>query len=148
MATMRSASARFLPAFLTSPARLVAAAGARRAAVRNRRQFHRLLADNVVVDRGATSSIRQQASSNRFDRYFMQLDADMFASVVREKVADTLAAFLEARGYQTDKINLIQNHISSTVNDNSMRIGNVSGAGIAIGAGAQAQAGDAGHGSR
>ena len=148
MATMRSASARFLPAFLTSPARLVAAAGARRAAVRNRRQFHRLLADNVVVDRGATSSIRQQASSNRFDRYFMQLDADMFASVVREKVADTLAAFLEARGYQTDKINLIQNHISSTVNDNSMRIGNVSGAGIAIGAGAQAQAGDAGHSSR
>jgi hypothetical protein len=46
---------------------------------------HRLLADNVVVDRGATSSVRQQASSNRFDRYFMQLDADMFASVVNEK---------------------------------------------------------------
>jgi len=146
--TARSASARFLPALLTSPARLAAAAGARRAAVRNRRRFHRLLADHVVVDRGATSSIRQQASSNRFDRYFMQLDADMFASVVREKVADTVAAFLEARGYQTDKINLIQNHISNTVNDNSLRVGNVSGAGIAIGAGSQARAGDAGHGNR
>ena len=147
-ATIRSASARFLPALLTSPARLAAAARARRAAARNRRQFQRLIAENVVVDRGATSSIRQQASSNRFDRYFMQLDADMFASVVDEKVADTLAAFLEARGYQTDKINLIQNRISNTVNDNSMRIGNVSGAGIAIGAGSQAQAGDAAHGHR
>jgi len=145
--TIRSASARFLPALLTSPMRLAAAAGARRAAVRNRRQFHRLLADNVVVDRGATSSIRQQASSDRFYRYFMQLDADMFASVVNEKVADTVAAFLEARGYQTDKINLIQNHISNTVNDNSMRIGNVSGAGIAIGDGSRARAGDAGHGT-
>lgn len=145
--TLRSASAHFLPALLTSPTRLAAAARARRAAVRNRRQFHRLLADNVVVDRGAISSIRQQASSNRFDRYFMQLDADMFASVVHEKVADTVAAFLEARGYQTDKINLIQNHIANTVNDNSMRIGNVSGAGIAIGPGAQARAGDAGHGT-
>jgi hypothetical protein len=146
--TARSASARFLPALLTSPARLAAAAGARRAAARNRRQFHRLLADNVIVDRGATSSIRQQASSNRFDRYFMQLDADMFASVVQEKVADTVAAFLEAHGYQTDKINLIQNHISNTVNDNSLRVGNVSGAGIAIGTGSQARAGDAGHGNR
>jgi hypothetical protein len=77
----------------------------------------------------------------------MQLDADMFASVVHEKVADTLAAFLEAHGYQTDKINLIQNQISNTVNDNSMRIGNVSGAGIAIGAGSQARAGDAGPGT-
>jgi hypothetical protein len=128
--------------------KLAAAARARRAAARNRRQFHRLLADNVVVDRGATSSIRQQASSNRFNRYFMQLDADMFASVVQEKVADTVAAFLEARGYQTDKINLIQNHISNTVNDNSLRVGNVSGAGIAIGTGSQARAGDAGHGNR
>jgi hypothetical protein len=142
--TIRSASARFLPALLTSPSRLAAAAGARRAAARNHRQFHRLLADNVVVDRGATSSIRQQASSNRYDRYFMQLDADMFASVVHERVADTLAAFLEAHGYQTDKINLIQNHISNTVNDNSMRIGNVSGTGIAIGADSQARVGDAG----
>ena len=78
----------------------------------------------------------------------MQLDADMYASVVQEKVADTLAAFLEALGYQTDKINLIQNRISNTVNDNSMRIGNVSGTDIAIGAGAQAGAGDAGHGHR
>jgi len=146
--TIRSASARFLPTLLTSPARLAAAAGARRAAARNRRRFHRLLADHVKVDRGAISSIRQQASSNRFDRYFMQLDADMFASVVQEKVADTVAAFLEARGYQTDKINLIQNRISNTVNDNSLRVGNVSGAGIAIGAGSQARAGDVGHGNQ
>ena len=70
----------------------------------------------------------------------MQLDAEMFASVVQEKVADTVAAFLEARGYRTDKINLIQNNISNTVNDNSMRVGDISGAGIAIGAGSRALA--------
>jgi hypothetical protein len=67
---------------------------------------------------------------------------------MNEKVADTVAAFLEARGYQTDKINLIQNNISNTVNDNSMRVGNVNGAAVAIGAGSQARAGDAGHGTR
>jgi hypothetical protein len=138
--TVRAAFAGCLPALLVSPMRLASAAGARRVAARREREFNRLLADKMRVDRGATASVRQQASGGQFYRYFMQLDAEMFASVVQEKVADTVAAFLEARGYRTDKINLIQNNISNTVNDNSMRVGDISGAGIAIGAGSRALA--------
>jgi hypothetical protein len=83
------------------------------------------LSEDVWVDRGATTSLREEASGDVFGGYFMQLDAVMALSVVRQRVADTVAEFLAARGYRTDKINLIQNNISNI--DNSVRLCGVSG---------------------
>lgn len=136
-ATIAQTTARLLPTMLAAPFRLADAAAARSAAAQREREFTRRLHDRVRVDRGATSSIREQASRDEFDRYFMQLDAEMAISVVRAKVADTIAAFLEVRGYQTDKINMIQNNISNTtVNDNSFRMNNVQGNFAGVGQGA------------
>jgi len=80
--------------------------------------------DRLKVDRGATTSLRQEASGTTFSSYFMQLDAEMAFSVVRERVADVVGEFLARRGYRTDKITLIQNSIK---NDNSFNIGSISG---------------------
>jgi hypothetical protein len=123
--TLTGATATCLPALVTSPARLGSAAAARRRAAGRDREFRRLLSEDVWVDRGATTSLREEASGDVFGGYFMQLDAVMALSVVRQRVADTVAEFLAARGYRTDKINLIQNNISNI--DNSVRLRGVSG---------------------
>jgi hypothetical protein len=71
----------------------------------------------------------------------MQLDAEMAMSVVQQRVADTIAEFLDERGYRTEKIKLIQNNISNmTVNDNSVRLSNNRGTIVGVGRGARGTA--------
>jgi hypothetical protein len=118
----------FVPDLLTAPMRLLAAAAAKHAANARNREFERRIADRIQVDYGTRTSIREQASREQFDGYFLTLDAEMAVSVVQQKVADTVASFLEIRGYATDKINLIQNNISTTtMTDNSVSIKNKNG---------------------
>jgi FHA domain len=120
--TVAETARRVVPTLVASPARLAAAAGARRRARALEREFRRRLADRVVIDRGTVASVREQAAGTEYARYFMQLDAEMAVSVVQQRIADTLKNFLAARGYQTDKITLIQNRV-----DNSVRLNNVHG---------------------
>jgi hypothetical protein len=138
--TIGKTTTRLIPDLLAAPVRLAAMAGARRRAAQRERDFARRLADRVPIDRGARSSIRQEAARGSFDRYFMQLDAEMAILVVQQKVADTIAAFLEVRGYQVDKMNMIQNNISNTTtNDNSIRVNNQGNLG-AVGRGSSGNA--------
>ena len=125
---LRESTAHTVSALLASPVRLGGAVAARRRAAGREREFNRMVDDRLKVDRGATTSLRQEAAGTAFGSYFMQLDAEMAFSVVRERVADVVAEFLATRHYRTDKINLIQNSITSTTN-----IGHIGGDVGAIG---------------
>jgi hypothetical protein len=128
--TLREATAHTVPALLASPVRLGGAVAARRRAAGRARECNRMVDDRVKIDRGATTSLRQEASGTAFSSYFMQLDAAMAFSVVRERVADVVADFLATHGYRTDKITLIQNSIT---NDNSFKVGSINGSVGAVG---------------
>ena len=117
-----------LPSLLGSPGRLFEIARARRRIALQNRSFDRKVHDRVWVDRGTSSSIREQAARTECDRYFMDLDIDMAISVVRQRIPDKIKSFLEARGYQTDKITNIQNNYDQSINLNNVH-GNVAGIG-------------------
>jgi hypothetical protein len=134
-------SAAFPFRLLCAPFRLVAVFESRWAAWRRYVKTERRISDRVRFDRGAVSSIREEAGRNDINRYFMQLDAEMAMSVVQQRVADTIAEFLDERGYRTEKIKLIQNNISNmTVNDNSVRLSNNRGTIVGVGRGARGTA--------
>lgn len=134
LVTTGRATVTFIGCLFAAPFRLVGVVRSRWAAWRRKAETDRRIDDRVRIDRGAVSSVREEASRDDLNRYFMQLDAEMAMSVVQQRVADTIAEFLDARGYRTDKIKLIQNNISNmTVNDNSFRMENNRGSFNAVG---------------
>jgi hypothetical protein len=138
VATIGMTTSSLLPRLFGALPRLRSALRAQSASVRRNKEVDHRIDDRVLVDRGARSSIREEACRDDFTRYFMQLDAEMAISVVEQRVADTIAEFLDERGFSTDKIHLIQNNI-----DNSVRISNNSGQIGAAGQNAQGSASSA-----
>lgn len=120
--TISRTAQTWLPALFAAPIRLVTAADGVAAAGRGRREHRRRIAERVLVDYGAVTSIREEASGEAFHSHFMQQDADMYVQVVQQKVVDTLTALLDERGFQTDKIKQIQN-TSYNFNGGSQNIG-------------------------
>ena len=117
--TVTEATVTCLPALLASWVRLSSAVAARRRAAAREREFRRELSDDVWIDYGATTSLREAASGDRFDGYPLQQDAGMAVLVVKQRVADAVAQFLADHGYRTDKINLIQNNINNGIQVNA-----------------------------
>jgi hypothetical protein len=110
-ATIKETTVHWFPALLASPFRLAAAANDRLAAARRERLHERRVADHLLIDYGAVTSIRERASGGH-PNYFMEQDTDMYVKVVQQKVVDTIMAVLDAHGYETDKIKQIQNNTS------------------------------------
>jgi hypothetical protein len=112
--TLGATARDFIPALLTSPYHLTAAVNRIWDAAQRERLHRRRVADRVLVDYGAVTSIREQASDDNYG-YFMSQDTDMFVKVVQQKVVDAIYDLLEQRGYETDKIKQIQNSTNISV---------------------------------
>src|SRR5262249_19174087 len=54
---------------------------------------------------GARMSAREAVSERRYQRYFHQLDAEMYAKTVERRVLDALGDFLEDHGIDTAEVN-------------------------------------------
>jgi hypothetical protein len=122
-ATLGQTFRDWLPALVTAPIHVVAAAAAMAAANRAEREHRRMVAEQERVDYGARTSIREQASGADFQSHFMQQDAEMYVQVVQQTIVDTLTAILDARGFQIDKIKHIQNSTSININNGNQNIG-------------------------
>jgi hypothetical protein len=109
-ATLGLTARDWLPALITAPFHLAAAARSSLTASRQRRSHRRSIADRDYVDYGAVTSIREQASDSGQLNYFMRQDTDMYVTIVQQKVVDAITALLDARGYETEKIKQIQNN--------------------------------------
>jgi FHA domain len=112
--TLGATARDFIPALLTSPYHLTAAVNRIWDAAQRERLHRRRVADRVLVDYGAVTSVREQASDDNYG-YFMSQDTDMFVKVVQQKVVDAIYDLLEQRGYETDKIKQIQNSTNISV---------------------------------
>ncbi|SRR6266536_2740544 len=111
-ATLRATGREWLPALLTSPYWLAVTVARRLSTAQRERQHRRWVADRVLIDYGAVTSVREQASGDRYQSYFMEQDTDMYVKIVQQKMLDTITALLDARGYQIDKIKQIQDTTS------------------------------------
>lgn len=101
------------------------------------------LKDGVVVDYGAETSLRADASGTDYSEYFMRRDMDMYVKVVQQRIVGTIARVLQERGYDTELVRQVQtNIISTTFVDNRQFGDNYSlsnvGSGNAVGPGASA----------
>ncbi|MEU5686194.1 FHA domain-containing protein [Streptomyces venezuelae] len=93
-------------------------------------------------DYGALPSLREAAAGDEWRHYFLQQDATMFVQVTHERLLKSIGAFLQEHDIDLSEFARHQTTINNTVNnDNSMRVGNVSGTGVAVGHGAGAQGG-------
>jgi hypothetical protein len=52
---------------------------------------------------GAVVSPRELASDYQYDRYFQQLDTDMYAKMVERRILDSLAAFMKRHGIDVEE---------------------------------------------
>jgi hypothetical protein len=99
----------WLPALLASPYWLATAVRhRRRAAIREARHRHRVKQD-LPIDYGASTSVREEASEPEHRCYFMKQDIQMQVQVVDQKMLDTIGELLRFHGYETGKIRHIQN---------------------------------------
>lgn len=90
----------------------------------------------------ALPSLREVAAGQEWRHYFLQQDETMFVQVTHERLLKFIAAFLQERDIDLSEFAEHQTTINrnSTVNnDNSVRVGNVSGTGVAVGHGASAR---------
>ena len=113
MITVAADTARaWLPTLLAAPAQLMAALRDAADGDRVNREHRRRVANRVFVDYGTATSIREEASGDALDSHFMTQDVDMYVQIVQQRVADALTEFLEARGFQTDKVKQINNSVN------------------------------------
>jgi hypothetical protein len=108
-------------------------------AVRNARQRREILS-SLRFNYGAPASPRETVSDPRYQRYFQQLDQDLYAKVIEERLLQTLVEFYEAKGIDTAELverqSTIQNHGVYVAGGGTLVAGSV-----AAGAGAQARSG-------
>jgi hypothetical protein len=119
--TVGYATATVVGVLLTSPWRLARRLLSRGRAAFLRLQHRRRLARRVRIDYGAETSVRERAASDRYARYFMACDGDMYLSVVEERLFGTIESFLSERGYRIDHIRAVQNITNIT----NSRIGDI-----------------------
>jgi hypothetical protein len=79
----------------------------------------RRLRDRVLVDYGATSSIRAAASGGDLWPYFMERDGEMYVKVVQQRIFGTIASVFQDHGYDVAMVRQVQtNIITNTFVDN------------------------------
>jgi hypothetical protein len=68
------------------------------------RRVRKTIAQNPVFNFGATTSVRQLGSENRFRIYFQQLDRDMHLKTIEICIIDAIVAYLDELGIDTSDI--------------------------------------------
>ena len=103
-------------------------------------QQRREIVSNLSFNYGADSSPREAVSDSRYQRYFQELDKDLYLKVVEKSILRSLVTFLEERGIDTHE--LIERQ--TTILNNGVYVTGgaaVTADNIAAGLGAQAKSG-------
>jgi hypothetical protein len=95
-----------------------------------RNQQRRLITDGRSFDYGARTSIREEATGSAFNRYFLELDADMYVKVVQERLLQRILGFL--KDHDIDTSGFIQQQINITNSQIDIKDSSI-GSGSAIG---------------
>ena len=114
---------------------------------RRRKQQRREILSNLRFNYGAVSSPREVVSDKRYQRYFQELDKDLYLKVLEKSLLRSLVSFLDARGIDTAE--LVERQ--TTILNNGVYVTGgaiVNADNIAAGQGAQAQSGLRGAPSR
>ncbi|MFL5656661.1 MAG: FHA domain-containing protein [Ktedonobacteraceae bacterium] len=103
------------------------------------RRLTRVALNNPAFDYGASTSLREFASDDRYHLLFQELDEEMYLKVVEKQILETIFNFLEAHQIDTTELRqrqqmILNNHTTnnSTINNsgtvnNSGMMGNVTG---------------------
>jgi hypothetical protein len=106
----------------------------------------RLIRRSQVFDYGANASLREQAASPLYRRYFERLDKEMFVKVIERHLLETLVRFLDERDIDTSDFN--EQRLTILNSGLIVSGGSVSAESLAVGEGARAGAGTDDGGSR
>ncbi len=87
---------------------------------------------------GATTSPRELVSDPRYQRYFQQLDKELYAKVVEKRLLQAITTFLEAKGVDTSE--LVERQTTILNQGVYVTGGTVTAESIAAGTGARAKA--------
>jgi hypothetical protein len=106
----------------------------------------RLIRRSQVFDYGANASLREQAASPLYRRYFEKLDKEMYVKVIERHVLETLVRFLDQRDIDTSDFN--EQRLTILNSGLIVSGGSVTADSLAVGEGARASGGGSDGGSR
>jgi hypothetical protein len=61
----------------------------------------KVIRKNPTFDRGAVSSVREDAGSREYQRYFQKLDKEMYVKILEPQIIDAIVRFLDRKGIET-----------------------------------------------
>jgi hypothetical protein len=76
-----------------------------------RRRARRRIARTTDYDYGAERSIREEAATTNYRRYFQLLDREMYGKVVERRLLEALVRFLDGHGVDTSELKQRENAI-------------------------------------
>jgi hypothetical protein len=124
-------------AICVSPIRFISIINASFSRRRKQRMTRRMIKDNVSYDYGATTSLRQWASSTEYRRYFQKMDKDMYFKIIERQILDSIIDFLESKNVDVSELRERQAIIMNS--GVIVQGGTVSATNLAIGERATAQ---------
>ncbi|ESA32022.1 membrane protein [Leptolyngbya sp. Heron Island J] len=106
---------------------------------RDRRRLKTFVKNTPTFDYGATTNIREIASSDKYRQYFQQLDKDMYIKLVERNILDSIISFLDSKGIDTSDLKDRQ----TTILNNGVMIsgGALNAKNVAVGTEAKASSG-------
>ncbi|MBV8885622.1 MAG: hypothetical protein JO235_16725 [Chroococcidiopsidaceae cyanobacterium CP_BM_RX_35] len=69
-----------------------------------RRDILRLIREDPTFDYGATNSVRETASSSKYQQYFQMLDKEMYVKVIEREILNQIINFLDAKNIDTSEL--------------------------------------------
>ena len=92
--------------------------------------------NNPLFNYGATKSVRELLSSQKFRHYFQKLDREMYIKILDREILDTLVEFLDEHNIDTSQMQAEK----TTILNNGVIVqgGNVQAQSLAVGTSAQA----------
>ena len=98
------------------------------------RRLARVALNNPAFDYGASTSLRQEASDNKYHLFFQKLDEEMYLKVIEKQILETIINFLNAHQIDTTELRQRQETI---LNNNTIFNGPINNSGnMAMGTGA------------
>lgn len=99
----------------------------------DRWEIRKMIRRDPTFDHGAQTSVREEASSGVYRRYFQKLDKEMYVKVIERQILDTIVHFLDERNIDTSDLRQRQTAImnegvivsggGSVFNTGSMAVG-------------------------
>jgi hypothetical protein len=102
------------------------------------RKLARVALNNPAFDYGAPTSLRQEASDDKYHLFFQKLDEEMYLKTIEKQILETVFNFLKAHQIDTDEFSQRQQTILNSGVIVSGQAVNISGGAFAAGTGAHA----------